>query len=127
VEGVGAGVAVVEALALGLGVGVTPGRIEGTIESDGKGEGLGLGDGDGLAAAHSVPGRYSSFSEPTFGPLVGDPEAEADAEGETLVLSWQGDPSTRPLGRWKLSTLKFAWLSPLLMKSRRTELPTMVP
>jgi hypothetical protein len=96
--------------------------MEGTSDGDGDGFGDGLGVGAGL---HSVPGRNTSFSEPTF--LPADAEGDADVEGETLELSAQGRPSTRPLGRWKVSTEKRAVDSPLLMKSRSVELPTMLP
>jgi len=76
--------------------------MEGTSDGNGVGDGLGVG-----AGLHSVPGRKSSFSDPTF--LLepdGEEEGEADPEEETLELSAQGRPSTRPLGRWKLSTEK---------------------
>lgn len=114
---------------VGLGLGVFP---LGTIDGVGDGEALGDGEGEGVGggATHSVPGKYSSFSEaPGDGLEVGDGDGDVDGEGDTptLVLFWHAAPSTNPLGRWKLSTLKLAWLRPLLMKSRRTELPTMVP
>jgi hypothetical protein len=115
---------------LALGVGVNPlgsrdGISEGEAEGDGEGEGLGVSAG----AAHSVPGRYSSFSELTLWLELDDGEADDEALGDgfTLLLFWQAGPETRPLGCWKVSTLKFAWLRPLSMKSRRTELPTIVP
>ena len=75
---------------------------------DGISDGDGVGDGEGVGAGlHSVPGRKSSFSDPMFLPEPdGEEEGEADAEEETLELSAQGRPSTRPLGRWKLSTEK---------------------
>ena len=94
--------------------------MEGTSDGNGVGDGLGVG-----AGLHSVPGRYTSFSDPTF--LLGDAEGDADVVGETLELSAQGGPSTRPLGRWKLSTEKCAVARPLLMKSLSVELPTMLP
>lgn len=90
--------------------------IDGTIDAD----------GEGVAATHCVPGRYSSFSLPTLLWLE-LADGDAEAEGETFELLAQGPPSMRPLGRWNGSTLKLAWLNPLLMKSRRTELPTIVP
>src|SRR5256714_9608627 len=93
----------------------------------------GVGDGDGVAegvgaALHSVPGRYSSFSElrePADADADADDEGEAD--GDVLTLLAHGGPSISPSGRLKVSTAKCAWVSPLLMKSLRTELPTMVP
>ena len=99
------------------------------MEGTSVGVGDGVGDGDGVGAGlHSVPGRNSSFSDPTFLPDAdGEAEAEAEAEEETLELSAQGRPSTRPLGRWKVSTEKCAVDRPLLMKSLRVELPTMLP
>ena len=106
-----------------MGVPSRLGRTEGT--SDGKGEGVGDGEGVG-AGLHSVPGRNISFSEPTF-LAEPDGDAEVDGEEETLELSAQGRPSTRPLGRWKVSTEKCAVDRPLLMKSLRVELPTMLP
>jgi hypothetical protein len=115
---VGVGVGVAPGVDVGVGVGQV-----GTIVL-GKMDGV----GDGVGAMHSVPGRYSSFSDPApVEPEVGDGDGDGDPEGEMLALFWQAVPSTNPLGRWKLSTLKLAWLRPLLMKSRRTELPTMVP
>jgi hypothetical protein len=126
-DGDAAGVGVL--LGEGLGLGVIPlGTIDGTGDSKSLGEGDGEGDGVGGGATHSVPGKYSSFSEPPGEALeVGDGDADAEGEGATLALFWHAVPSTNPLGRWKLSTLKFAWLRPLLMKSLSTELPTMVP
>ena len=90
----------------GLGVGV-PSRL-GTMEGISDGVGEGFGDGEGVGAGlHSVPGRKISFSAPTFLPEPdGDEEGEVDGEEETLELSAQARPSTRPLGRWKLSTEK---------------------
>jgi hypothetical protein len=125
----GDGVGVGELLALGLGLGVIPlGTIDGKGDRTSLGDGDGEGEGVGGGATHSVPGKYSSLSElPGEALEVGDGEAEAEGDGATLVLFWQAVPSTNPLGRWKLSGLKFAWLRPLLMKSRSTELPTMVP
>jgi len=60
---------------------------------------------------------------------LGDAEgdAEAEAEGLMLLLLEHGGPDTRPSGCWKFWTGKLACVRPLLMKSLRTELPTMVP
>jgi hypothetical protein len=85
------------------------GTIDGTGDSRSLGEGDGDGEGVGGGATHSVPGKYSSFSElPGEALEVGDGDADADGDGATLVLFWQAVPSTNPLGRWKLSTLKLA-------------------
>jgi hypothetical protein len=116
VDGLGVGVGFAPGVGVGVGVGQVGMIVLGKMD----------GVGDGVGAMHSVPGRYSSFSDPAPAePAVG--EGAGDPEGEMLALFWQAVPSTNPLGRWKLSTLKLAWLRPLLMKSRRTELPTMVP
>ncbi len=108
----------------GLGLGVIPlGTIDGITDVSGVGDGVGEGEGVG-AGLHSVPGRYSSFSELLE---LADAEGEAEADGDALALLAHGGPSISPSGRLKVSTLKCAWLRPLLMKSLRTELPTMVP
>lgn len=113
------------------------GRIDGDTETDTEtdGEGDGDADGDGLgvgvadeaAAVHCVPGRYSSRSEPTRADLLGEDEGEAEGDGLTLSLFAQGGPEIKPPGCCTASTWKCAWLSPLSMKSRSTELPTIVP
>jgi hypothetical protein len=114
--GVGVGVGVAPGVAVGVAVGHVGMIVVGKID----------GVGDGVGAMHWVPGKYSSRSLlPLEEPAVGD--GDADPDGEMLLLFWQAVPSTRPPGRWKLSTLKLAWESPLLMKSRSTELPTIVP
>ena len=119
----GAAVPLGDGLGVGVGVPSRLGRIEGTSDGDGDGDGEGVG-----AGLHSVPGRKTSFSEPTLlAEPDGDEEGEVNGEEETLELSAQGRPSTRPLGRWKLSTEKCAVARPLLMKSLSVELPTMLP
>jgi hypothetical protein len=99
-------------LGLVLGVGVIPlGTIEGTGDRTSLGDGDGDGEGVGGGATHSVPGKYSSFSELPGAALEaadGDADADAEGDGATLVLFWHAVPSTNPLGRWKLSTLKLA-------------------
>lgn len=101
--------------------------------------GVGVGVGDALTegtgcALHSVPGKYSSFSEELTddggeGEELAEALAEGLAEGDVpvLELSPHGGPETRPLGCWKAATGMFPWASPLLMKSRSTLLPTIVP
>jgi len=91
----GAAVPLGDGLGVGVGVPSRLGRIEGTSDGDGDGDGEGVG-----AGLHSVPGRKTSFSEPTLlAEPDGDEEGEVNGEEETLELSAQGRPSTRPLGR----------------------------
>jgi hypothetical protein len=118
---VGVGVGVGAGVGLGLGLPNIPlGRIDGSGETKSVSEGIGAGVGAGL---HSVPGRKSSFSE-----LLVDADGDGEADGEGLaVLAGHGGPSTSPSGRLNVSTVKCAWVRPLLMKSLRTELPTMLP
>jgi hypothetical protein len=98
------------------------GRIDGSGDSKSLGESNGVEDGVG-AGLHSVPGRKSSFSE-----LLVDADGDGEADGEGLaVLAGHGGPSTSPSGRLNVSTVKCAWVRPLLMKSLSTELPTMLP
>src|SRR3982074_2605316 len=97
---------------------------------DGIGDSKSLGEGDGVAegvgaALHSVPGRQSSFAELVLEPPDGDADGEDD--GATFALFAHGGPSISPSGRLNVSTLKCAWVRPLLMKSFSTELPTMLP
>jgi len=56
-----------------------------------------------------------------------DGDADAEGDGLMLLLFEQGGPETRPSGCWKFVAGMLACGRPLLMKSLRTELPTIVP
>jgi hypothetical protein len=58
---------------------------------------------------------------------LADDDGDGEADGEALAGVAHGGPSISPSGRLNVSTLKWAWVKPLLMKSLSTELPTMLP